>query len=87
MDFKMNDPDIVSIFAQFTDYIQNERTKAFNEGVEAERKRCMDLVAKRAAVWRRNPGGACSLPLEEECEDIAVALSLRAGFAEFRDEQ
>lgn len=81
---KQSDPDIVAIFNDLTMYVQNERVKAFNEGVDAERKRCMEVAAKRAATWARNPGGHCSRALEEECEDIVAALSVN-GFADFDD--
>lgn len=69
------DSDLADALHGFTNYVMNERVRAYNEGVDAERKRCADLVTSRAAVWRGKHGdGACSLPLEEECEDIASAI-------------
>lgn len=47
-------------------------------GVAAERERCAKICDKRAALWRDRwrdeTQGECSLPLEEECEDIARSI-------------
>ncbi len=39
------DQDFLSILAEFTSYVQNERVRSFNEGVDAERKRCAAIVS------------------------------------------
>jgi hypothetical protein len=44
-------------------------------GVAAERERCAKICDMRAAIWR-DRRGMCSLPLEEECEDIADAIRM-----------
>jgi hypothetical protein len=41
---------------------------------EEERERCAKICDDRAATWKVSRQGPCSLPLEEECEDIAAAI-------------
>ena len=36
--------DLVAVLAGFTNFIQNERVRAYNAGVDAERERCAKLV-------------------------------------------
>ncbi len=40
----------------------------------AERERCAKICDQRAATWKASRQGQCSLPLEEECKDIAAAI-------------
>jgi hypothetical protein len=42
----MTDPDLLDILRQFTDYVQNERVRSYNEGFDAK------VLAKRPAMFR-----------------------------------
>lgn len=39
-----HDTDLAEVLAQFTNLIMNERVRAYNEGVDAERERCVGIA-------------------------------------------
>lgn len=39
-----SDHDFLGILSKFTEYVQNERVRSYNEGVDAERLRCEKIV-------------------------------------------
>lgn len=40
----MADSDLNDVLLQFTNYVANERVRAYNEGVDAERERCARIA-------------------------------------------
>lgn len=52
--------------------------EGYDEGVAAERARCVALVQHRVKLWndslRADMHGDCAMSLAEECEDIAAAI-------------
>jgi hypothetical protein len=46
---------------------------AISNAIAAERERCAKICDMRAAIFKLT-SNTCSLPLEEECEDIAAAI-------------
>lgn len=47
--------DLADVLAQFTNLIMNERVRAFNEGVDAERERCAQ-IAEHLNGWGAKSG-------------------------------
>jgi hypothetical protein len=39
----MPDNDLADALLAFTNYVMNERVRCYNEGVDAERKRCAEI--------------------------------------------
>ena len=60
------DRDLATILGQFTNYIQNERVRAYNDGVDAERERCAKIAKE---VLNRNG--------YEETADLVAAAILK----------
>lgn len=45
--------DFVELMAALTDFIQNERVRAYNDGVENERQRCFSIARDHGGQNRK----------------------------------
>lgn len=78
-----HDTDLAEVLAQFTNLIMNERVRAYNEGVDAERERCAKVVEdfpyQMLHMWER-PGGPPGNGYRETThEDISSAIRSPVG--------
>lgn len=70
--------DLATLMHNLTTLIMNERVRAYNDGIDAERARCLAIVGQRLKLWndaaQADVHGDCALSIAEECEDIAAAI-------------
>lgn len=50
--------DVVDVLAGFAGLIHNERVRAYNEGVDAERERCVQLAVSYPDRWEEPDSAA-----------------------------
>lgn len=64
------DADLATILADFTNYIMNERVRAFNEGVDWERERCAKIADTFAVAPREVTPGTIARSIAAAIRDI-----------------
>lgn len=62
-----SDPDLLEILGRFIEYVQNERVRSYNEGVDDERERCARIAESCFDEFS-------SLPADSAGREIAWAI-------------